>query len=170
MGSAAIVHKPTVHGVVEQREDGLSQVVFERRLPHSIETVWAAFAEPAQRAVWVPSIRFEPRPDARFDIWFSEECEGPAHVSGTLGAFEPPHTLALGSIRIQLRADGDGCQLTFSDVLWYDQKRTKTQFANAVLGGWHQFLDRLEIWLNESRAATDLAEVDYAAIDVPGRE
>ena len=170
MPASATAHSPTRHGVVTKREDGLPCIVFERRLPHSVETVWAALAEPTQRAVWVPGIRFEPEPQARFDIWFGDECDGPSHVSGVLGAFDPPHALALGSIAVRLRPDGDGCQLTFSDVLWYDNKRTKTQFANAVLGGWHQFLDRLEIWLNEGRAAERLAEVDYATIDVPGRE
>lgn len=159
-------------GIVSKREDGLPCVVFERRLPHPIETVWAALTAPAQRAVWVPGIRFDPMPEAPYDIWFGDECEGPSHVSGVLGAFDPPRELALGSIYIQLRAEGEsgeGCHLTFTDVLWYDNKRTKTQFANAVLGGWHQFLDRLEIWLNEGRAELRLAEVDYSAIDVPGR-
>ena len=52
---------------------------------------------------------------------------------------------------------------------WFDDKRTKTAFANAVLGGWHQFLDRWEIWLDEGRADLRLKEPDYAGIDVPGR-
>lgn len=157
------------HGVVTEREDGLPCVVFERRLPHSVAAVWAALTEPAQRAVWVPGIRFEPKAEAPYEIWFGDECEGPSHVSGALGAFDPPRELALGSIHIRLRKEGEGCQLTFSDVLWYDNKRTKTQFANAVLGGWHQLLDRLDIWLNEGRAEMRLVEIDYSAIDVPGR-
>jgi len=58
----------------------------------------------------------------------------------------------------------------FSDVLWFDNKRTKVEFANAVLAGWHRFLDTLEIWLNEGRPALDLPEPDYAKVVVEGRD
>ena len=163
-------HHTDTHGRVERRDDGHMLVVFERTLGHSVGTVWAALTEPEQRAVWCPGIRFEPKPGARYDIWFGDECEGPSHVSGTLGAFEPPRKLALGSIDIQLTpTDDDGCVLRFADVLWFDDKRTKTAFANAVLGGWHQFLDRWEIWLDEGRADLRLKEPDYGRIEVPGR-
>ena len=161
------------YGVVEKRADGHDYVVFKRRLPYPVDDVWRAISEPEQRAVWVPGIRFDPVPDAPFDIWFGDECDGPAHVSGRLEDFDPPRTLRLGSIRFELAADGadgNGCRLTFTDVLWYDGKRTKRAFANAVLGGWHQFLDRLSIWLAEGRAALRLAEPNYEKIDVPGRE
>ena len=166
----SIEHLPDKHGRVEQRDDGHMLVVFERSLTYATDRVWAAIAEPKQRAAWCPGIRFEPKPGARYDIWFGDECEGPSHVSGTLGAFEPPRKLALGSIDIQLTpTDDEGCVLRFADVLWFDDKRTKTAFANAVLGGWHQFLDRWEIWLDEGRADLRLKEPDYAGIDVPGR-
>ena len=35
-----------------------------------------------------------------------------------------------------------------------------------MLGGWHQFLDRLEIYLAEGRSAFDLPEPNYAAVDL----
>ena len=169
MGSS-IEHPPDKHGRVEQRDDGHLLVVFERALAYTADRAWAAIAEPEQRAVWCPGIRFEPKPGARYDIWFGDECEGPSHVSGTLGAFEPPRKLALGSIDIQLTpTDDEGCVLRFADVLWFDDKRTKTAFANAVLGGWHQFLDRWEIWLDEGRADLRLKEPNYGRIEVPGR-
>ena len=60
--------------------------------------------------------------------------------------------------------------LEFSDVLWFDGKRSNVDFANAVLAGWHRFLDTLEIWLDEGVAALDLKEPDYAAVDVRGRD
>ncbi len=118
--------------------------------------------------MWVPGIQFDPKPAARFDIWFGDDCDGPAHVSGTLDAFEPLRLLQLGSIRLELEQLGQGCLLRFSDVLWFDGKRTKAEFAKAVLAGWHQFLDRLELWLNEGRAVPHLPEPDYSEIDVPG--
>lgn len=165
------VHDLKVHGSLRQRQDGNVVVQFERRLEHPLRRVWDAIAEPAQRAVWCPGIRFDPKPAARFDIWFGEDCEGEPHVVGQLTDFNPPHSIALGSIRAELRRAGEGgCLLAFSDVLWFDDKRSRQQFANAVLAGWHQFLDRWQIWLDEQRAAPRLAEVNYADIDVPGRE
>lgn len=158
------------YGEVRRRGDGHVIVRFERPLRHPIGRVWAAVTEPAQRAVWAPGLRFEPQPGAPFDIWFGDECEGPAHVSGKLAAFEPPTAIEIGSIRMELAAAGEGCRLVFSDVLWFDEKRTRADFANAVLAGWHRFLDMLEIWLDEGVSALDLPEPDYAAVDVPGRD
>ena len=153
------------------RTDGeRTLVVFRRPLGHPVAKVWAAVTEPAQRAVWVPGIRFEPVADARFDIWFGDECEGPSHVSGRVDPYVPPKRLGLGAMRFELAAEDGGCLLTFSDVLWFDDKRTKVEFANAVLSGWHRFLDTLEIWLDEGVSALDLKEPDYLKIDVPGRD
>ena len=136
----------------------------------SVEEVWAAVTEPAQRAVWVPGIRFEPAPAARFDIWFGDACQGPAHVSGTLGVFEPLKRLQMGTMHFDLAPTAGGCLLKFSDRLWFDDKRTKAEFANAVLAGWHRFLDTMEIWLDERVSALDLEEPDYAAVEVAGRD
>ncbi|MYE22781.1 MAG: hypothetical protein F4Y01_02375 [Gammaproteobacteria bacterium] len=173
-------------GIVRRRPDGYHIVAFERPVHHSVERVWSAITAPEERAVWAPGIRFDPAPDARFDIWFGDECEGPSHVSGHLSNFHPPRSIALGSISIELaRPDGRvgsslartaglrapvGCVIHFSDVLWFDNKRTKVDFANAVLAGWHRFLDTLEIWLNEGRPALDLPEPDYARAFVEGRD
>lgn len=151
-------------------DDDRTQVVFRRPLDHPAEKVWAAITAPAQRAVWVPGIRFEPAADARFDIWFGDECEGPSHVSGRVDPYVPQTSLGLGSVRFELSPAGRGSVLVFSDILWFDDKRTKVEFANAVLAGWHRFLDTLEIWLDEGVSALDLEEPDYATVDVPGRD
>ena len=144
-------------------------MVYRRSLAYPVDQVWGAIAAPAQRAVWVPGIRFEPVPNARFDIWFGDVCEGPSHVSGRVHPCEPPLRLGLGSMLFELTSEQGGCLLTFSDVLWFDNERSKAHFANAVLAGWHRFLDTLEIWLVEGVAALDLEEPDYSTIDVPGR-
>lgn len=157
-------------GAIRSGEDGHTRVVFRRALSHPVDKVWAAIAEPAERAVWVPGIRFEPKTGARFDIWFGDACEGPSHASGRLDPFERPARLGLGSMRFKLDAAPDGCVLEFSDVLWFDGKRSNVDFANAVLAGWHRFLDTLEIWLDEGVAALELDEPDYAAVDVRGRD
>jgi len=145
-------------------------VVFHRRLGRAPARVWAAIAEPAERATWVPGIQFEPVPNGRFDIWFDDACEGPAHLSGRLAAFEPPRLLELGTVRFELTPTGEGCLLEFSDVLSFDESRSRFDFANAVLAGWHRFLDTLEIWLDEGVSALDLPEPDYSTVDVPGRD
>ena len=163
-------HPSNGFGTIRAGDDGHTRVVFQRALSHPIDKVWAAIARPKERAVWVPGIRFEPAPGARFDIWFGDDCEGPSHVSGRLDPFEPPTRLGLGSMLFKLEAAPDGCLLEFSDVLWFDGKRTNVDFANAVLAGWHRFLDTLQIWLDEGVAALDLEEPDYSVVDVPGRD
>ena len=145
-------------------------MVFRRRLGHSHDRVWAAITDPAERANWVPGMRFEPVPHGRFDIWFGDACEGPAHVSGRIAACEPPRLLELGSMRFELMPAAEGCLLEFSDVLWFDESRSRFDFANAVLAGWHRFLDTLAIWLDDGVSALDLPEPDYAVVDVPGRD
>ena len=157
-------------GTVVAGEGSNTRVIFRRPLSHPVDKVWAAIAEPDERAVWAPGIRFEPERNARFDIWFGDACEGPSHVSGELDPFEPPTRVGLGSMLFKLEALPQGCDLTFSDVLWFDGKRSNVDFANAVLAGWHRFLDTLEIWLDEGVAALDLDEPDYSVVDVPGRD
>lgn len=171
MNKANINDARSKYGVVRKREDGRSIVVFERVLNHSVEKVWAAIADPEQRQVWSPGIKFESRKDARFDIWFGGDCEGPAHVTGTLSEYDPPHVLQMGSIRFELEEADGGCLLRFTDVLWFDGKRTKTEFSNSVLGGWHRFLDKMEYYIDEGQPEpTEPDEPDYSKIDVPGRE
>lgn len=157
-------------GTVRADEDGHTRVIFRRPLSHQVDKVWRAIAAPDERAVWVPGIRFEPESDARFDIWFGDACEGPSHASGRLDPFEPPTRLGLGSMLFRLKTVPDGCLLEFTDVLWFDGKRPNVDFANAVLAGWHRFLDTLAIWLDDGVAALDLKEPDYSVVDVPGRD
>ncbi len=170
MSETADANPQTRYGTVQQREDGRHIVVFERVVAHPPNRVWEAIAAPEERAVWVPGIRFVPRPNAPFDIWFGDECEGPAHMSGQLAAFDPPKAIQLGSIRFDLTAVDGGCEITFSDALWFDRKRTRVDFAHAVLAGWHRFLDTLQIWLDEGRPALDLPEPDYTRVSVRGRD
>lgn len=157
-------------GTVGKLDDGRSFVLFERRLSHSIERVWAAITEPTQLANWAPGFRIELKQGGQFDIWFGDECEGPAHVTGTVTEYDPPRILQFGSMRFELEADGSGCLLKFSDILHFDGSRTETQFTNDVLGGWHRFLDDLEVALNGNAVDRTAPEFDYSTIDVPGRE
>jgi hypothetical protein len=157
-------------GSVGRLADGRSYVLFERRLPHSIERVWAALTEPDRLAKWFPGFSLEARQGGRFEIRFGGDCAGPAHVSGTVSRFEPPTVLECGSMRFELERHADGCLLRFSDVLSLEGPRSKTDITNAVLGGWHKYLDSLEDALLGRAVDHDRPEPDYGATDVAGRE
>ena len=84
-------------------------------------------------------------------------------------SFDPPNLLVMGSMRWLLESDGDGCVLTFTDILWFDE-RDKADFSNSVLGGWHKYLDSLERALRGGKGDPRLdEEVDYSLLDIPGR-
>ena len=155
-------------GSVGQLDDGRYYVTFKRKLQHRIDAVWRAISDPEQLAIWFPQIRLDARLDGRFDIWFDGNCDGPPHVSGTVSRFEPPRVLELGSMRFELEATASGCTLTFTDILHFEGPRSDTEIANAVLGGWHRFLDVLEDAL-DGTTEVERAEPDYSKIDVPGR-
>ena len=157
-------------GTVGKLDDGRSFVLFERRLPHSIEKVWAAITEPEQREKWAADFEIELKQGGRLEIWFGGECEGPAHVTGTVTEYDPPRVLQCGSMRFELEADGSGCVLRFSDILHFEGPRSHTQITNSVLGGWHRFLDHLEQALEGKEVDETASEFDYSTIDVPGRD
>ena len=157
------------YGTVHELPDGRVQVRFERLLPYSVETVWAALTEQAQLDAWIPGLQFEAREGGSYQIWFGGDCEGPAHVSGTVAAFEPPTVLQLGTIRWELSEAPTGCRLLFTDVLVFEGERSRKQIADAVLGGWHRYLDMLEDALAGRPVEVDLPEPDYSVRDVPGR-
>ena len=157
-------------GSVGQLDDGGAFVLFNRRLAHSVERVWAAITDPEQLAAWAPGFSFEQTVGGKLEIWFGGDCEGPAHVTGTVTEYDPPRVLAMGSMRFELEPDGDGCLLRFTDVLHFAGPRTKTEFSNSVLSGWHRYLDHLEHWLEKRPIDHDQPEmVDYSLLDVPGR-
>ena len=156
-------------GAVGKLDDGRSFVVFERRLAHSVERVWAAITEPEQLAKWAPGFEIEQKEGGRLEIWFGGECEGPAHVTGTVTRYEPPHVLECGSMRFELKADGPGCVLKFTDILLFQGPRSTTEITNSVLGGWHRFLDALEESLAGNEVDHEKPELDYSIIEVSGR-
>ena len=157
-------------GSVGRLEDGARFVRFERRLLHSVEKVWSAITDPNELANWFPGFKAELREGGHFQIWFGEGCEGPAHVSGTVTCYEPPCVFQCGSMRYELERDGDGCLLTFTDVVQFPGSRTEDETTNSVLSGWHWFLDALEDALAGRAVDPHKPEPDYSKIDVPGRE
>jgi hypothetical protein len=104
-----------------------------------------------------------------FEIWFGGQCEGPAHVEGTVTEFDPPWVLQCGSLRFELNRDGNGCLLKFTDILHFEGPRTEEEIVNSVLGGWHRFLDALEHALEGLPVVHDKPEVDCSTIRLVGR-
>ena len=155
-------------GNVGRDDDGNTFVRFERRLPFPVASVWRAITDPARLASWFPGFAFEPERGGRYTIHFGGDCEGPADVEGPVVAYDPPNALQCGTIRWELEAADAGCRLTFSDVLQFQDGRSATEIADAVLGGWHRYLDLLEQSLSGA-PDLDTPEPDYSRLDVPGR-
>jgi len=157
-------------GAVGKLDDGRTFVQFERHLAHSVEKVWLAITDPEQLARWFPGIELEREQGGSFNIWFGGECEGPAHVSGTVTEFDPPRLLQCGSMRWELTSAGSGCVLRFSDILHFEGPRSEAELTNSVLGGWHHYLDRLEGALDGVYVDPEQPEVDYSKVEVSGRD
>jgi len=153
-------------GVAEKLQDGRIRVRFERRLAHPIERVWSALVERDELAKWFPEVKLEPRRGGRFEIEFGSreggDCEGGGSVRGEIEHFEPPFLLQCGTMRWELRPDGDACVLRFSDIVSVEPPRGEHATAKSVLGGWHWYLDALEEALEGRRVDRDRPEVDYA--------
>ncbi len=157
-------------GSVHKNDNGDTFVQFVRHLPFSPEEVWAAITDPDSLAAWFPGFELEHREGGRFQIWFGGECEGPAHVSGTVTVFDPPHRLQCGTMTWLLEAADGTCRLTFTDIVRFNQDhRGDFEITNSVLAGWHFYMDQLEASLNGTLDPRDTLEYDYAQVDVEGR-
>lgn len=157
-------------GTLGVLEDGRKMVQFTRRLTRSVDDLWQAITDPEHLAHWFPGMRLERKEGGRFEIWFSQECEGPAHVTGTVDHYDPPHRLDCGSMRYLLVATATGCELTFSDILNFEGPLSETEVINSVLGGWHKYLDSLEYSLvGGERDPRGEPEFDYSTVPVVGR-
>jgi uncharacterized protein YndB with AHSA1/START domain len=162
---------PSEHlGTVGKLADGKSFVKFERDLNHSIDKVWAAITDPAQRDCWFPGFTLDLTLGGGFEIWFGGDCDGPAHMEGTVIELDPPNLLQCGSMRYELNATEHGCHLTFTDVVQYSPSQLTPKILNSILGGWHRHTDMLEEHLNGAKVDQLVPELDYANTSVPGRD
>ena len=150
-------------GLLEQ-VDGGWRLRFTRRYAHRPEKVWRALTEPEHLAAWFPTmIEF---PDgqrvagAKLRFTFPNGEAPP--FDGELLAYAPPEVLELrwgtDVLRFELRADGEGTELTLLDLL--DEKGKAARDA----AGWHVCLDNLAAHLDRGEdAATQWQDVhaDY---------
>ncbi|MGO9972375.1 MAG: SRPBCC family protein [Solirubrobacteraceae bacterium] len=135
---------------------------YERRLAHPLEAVWDAITERDRLADWLAAadelelraggsvtLRWLNVPD---DVgeWEAQgvELEGAdpaASVHGTITRLDPPRLLeydtdTMGLIRFELRADGNGTMLIFTNEIVLPEAFP----AEQTLAGWHSHLDALE--------------------------
>jgi uncharacterized protein YndB with AHSA1/START domain len=162
----------TADGVIETRKDGSTVIRFERRLSHSPERVWEAITDPAQVIRWWGELSADFRRGGEFMLrWLNTDEENRSSGwRGTLTEFDPPRLLETSGVwgstdepwgennatlRLELKADGDGTILRFTNTLdaMPDEYRTKT------LAGWHWHLDTLAGVL-DGKPDRSLTEVD----------
>lgn len=127
-------------GTLEQTADGW-RLRFVRHLAHSPQTVWAALAEPDQRAAWFPDT-MAGELTVGATLTFATSLESVPAFEGTVLAVEPPRLLEFtwgeDTLRFEITPTDGGCTLTLHDSI-------------AELGqgardgaGWHVCLDQLE--------------------------
>ncbi len=129
-----------IDGTLEQTEDGRYRLRFVRTLAHPIERVWAAVTEPEHLARWFPTtIEGERRPGAPLRFSFPGGQAEP--FDGEMLAYEPPAAMEIAwgpdTIRLELREDGAGTELTLLDTLDEEGKAARDG------AGWETCLDSL---------------------------
>lgn len=135
---------------------------YERRLHHPVEDVFAAITQPDRIAEWLAAaeeldlrvggsvaLRWLNVPD---DIGEWEEqgvdldgADPSVPARGTVTKLDPPHlveftTDLMGVMRWELRPDGPGCVLTFTNEI----ELPPTAPAEQTMAGWHMHLDHLD--------------------------
>jgi uncharacterized protein YndB with AHSA1/START domain len=138
----------------ETLDDGRHRLVFERRLNHPVERVWAALTEPDQIEAWLARAELEPRAGGHVHLeWLNTDEEGNryegADATGTVAAIDPPRLLELdtdvhGRLKWELRPDGDRTELTFTVVIAMPDEHVASNQA-----GWHTHLEFLDGWLDD---------------------
>ena len=132
---------------------------YERRLDHPVERVWAALTDPDELAGWLAAadelelveggriaLRWLNTADA--DEWKKYGVELGDHdpdtpARGTITRLDPPRLIVyetdlMGEMRWELRAEGSGCVLTFTNTVELPER-----FRGQTLAGWHVHLDHL---------------------------
>lgn len=131
---------------------------FERRLRHSVDTVWNAITDPAEMAHWFPTaMRTTLRVGASitFDVG-----DGVEFLSeGEILELDPPKVYAFrwadSVLRFELIPDADGCLLVFTHTLggrgtWGDPPSAARQAA-----GWDGCLELLAARLDGRQKSLD---------------
>lgn len=127
-------------------------LTFERRLPHPIESVWAAITDPVQRRAWLGETTIDGREGGAIEMVPTGPPLPPdqKRMTGRILIWDPPHVLEHewkqsvvedGVVRYELQADGDATLLRFT------HRGLGVGNATGFLPGTHAFLDRLDAHL-----------------------
>lgn len=127
------------YGQLERRDGGLV-LRFTRRLPHPPQRVWRALTEPEHLAAWFPTT-IEGDRAAGAPLRFAHRDGIAPPFDGEMLTFEPPSVMELrwgeDVLRFELRPEGDGTVLQFSDS--FDELGRAARDG----AGWHVCLDGL---------------------------
>jgi uncharacterized protein YndB with AHSA1/START domain len=133
-------------GTLEQTGDRW-QIRFTRSFAHSPEKVWRAITDPEHRKAWFPDTSIGDFTTVGTHLTFSVPG---ADFDGEVLAAEPPKLLEIrwgtDILRFELRPDGAGTVLAFSDTI------TEVGKGARDTAGWHVCIDRLESALDGTAA------------------
>ena len=130
-------------GTLEQTTTGWA-LHFVRRLRHSPAKVWAALADPEQRAAWFPgTMTGELTPGAT--LRFATGVDSVPDFTGTVLAVEPERLLEFtwgeDVLRFEIEPTPEGCRLTLRDSIAELGKAARDG------AGWHVCLEQLDVAL-----------------------
>ena len=133
-----------MEGTLDTTSDGRYVLRFERRLAHPVATVWHALTDPGAMRNWFPQdVEADLRVGGkmRFSFRQADTYESIPPIDGEVLEYDPPRLFAYtwgpDLLRWELRPDGDGCLLVFTDTLG---ERGKAARDGA---GWHVCLEAL---------------------------
>lgn len=130
-------------------------LTLQRRLPASIERVWAYLTESPLRQQWLAAGTMTLQPGSAFElVWRNDELSTPPsprpegfseeqRMNCQLTEVDPPHRLSFtwqgsGEVSFELAPDGDGVLLTVV------HRRLPSRETMVMVGaGWHMHLDLL---------------------------
>lgn len=139
-----------------ERHDGLDWVVYTRRVARPVETVWAALADPAQRARWVGTSTRSGAGTGEF--LFTFEGEDLLPMTYRLDHVEPGRSAGVSlrdpgaerSWRLEVDLLGDGDHT----VLRVQQTILNAAIAPSVAAGCEFYLDRLVAHVEQREPAS----------------
>jgi uncharacterized protein YndB with AHSA1/START domain len=130
-------------GDIRKSADGYD-LVFERRLNQSIQTVWTALTAPERVSEWLLTrTEIDLRIGGRFALeWIGQDYR----MAGEIIELDPPRLIAWtwpheehpdSVVRWELTPDESGCQLILT------QTKLQKPHLLSVAGGWHAYLECL---------------------------
>jgi len=152
-------------GIVSKEKDGF-KVVFERTLPHDIQTVWDAITNPEKLKIWFTDFDMEFKEGGKIKIIFRDAAKTITH--GEIVSIQPPHKFVWtweGELAVwELSPQGKNTKLTFT------YSKMADQWAVDAAGGFHTILDRLQLALNGKKESYPFGTEEFDPAQIELRE